>query len=293
MTTMTMPDYTLGCQLPVQDWVHLNRVGAFSDPELRRYVSPFPPPALMQNTTGLTSESDFASHGADFWIALSAAADKPLSQFSSILDFGGCCGRLARMFKGHPGRIAGCDIDRRHIDWCSSTLDFMQTKLSSVQPPIPFADNEFEAVISISIFTHLNEANQDQFLQELARVSQPGGRLFLTAHGQRALDRALTEPPIRAMLDMRDDLFQAAQAQFKTGHHAFILQHGHLTTVGQPVSTMPPSNKAISDPFEYGITFIPETYLRNHWSRWFEVLDYRVGAPHDFQDVVVLAPRKP
>lgn len=135
-----------------------NRV--FNDPTLRKYVSSFPPKKLMQNTTGLTSEADFASHGADFWVALSKASPKPLSEFASILDFGCGCGRLARMFKGHPGYIVGCNINRPHIEWCTSALTHMDTKLSSVRPPIPFRDNEFEAVISISIFTYLNESSQ-------------------------------------------------------------------------------------------------------------------------------------
>ena len=212
-----MSDYSLGCKLPVAEWVHLNRTAIFANPALRNYVSPFPPKVLMQNTSGLTSESDFASHGTHFWTAFSQASPKPLSEFASILDFGCGCGRLARMFKGHPGRIAGCDIDQRHVEWCSAALEYMETKLSSVCPPIPFADNDFEAVISISVFTHLNESSSEQFLQELARVCCPDGILFLTVHGRRALDRAISEPPIRAMLDVREDLFQAARQKFSKG----------------------------------------------------------------------------
>src|SRR4249919_1918518 len=118
-----MSDYALGCRMPAAEWAALNRTGVFRDQQLQRYVGPYPPQELMQNTTGLTKASDFASHGADFWLALSEAAPKPLSEYSSVLDFGCGCGRLGRMFKGHPGRIAGCDIDRRHVEWCSSALD--------------------------------------------------------------------------------------------------------------------------------------------------------------------------
>lgn len=287
-----MVDYSLGCNLPVAEWVHLNRIAVFNDPALRQFVSPFPPQALMQNTTGLTSESDFASHGADFWLAFSQASPKPISEYASILDFGCGCGRFSRMFKGHKGHIAGCDIDSRHVEWSSSALPYMTAKLSYVQPPIPFEDNEFEAVISISIFTHLNESSQDQFLQELARVCRPDGLLFLTVHGSRALERAISEPQIRGMLDMRDDLFQEARERFAKNQYAFILQQGHLTTTGKPTLKGLLTEKVISDPFEYGITFIPENYLRIHWGQWFEIIDYRVGALHDFQDIVVLKPKK-
>ena len=135
------------------------------------------------------------------------------------------------MFKGHSGRIAGCDIDARHVDWINNNLDYMEAKLSKVTPPIPFEDTEFEAIISISIFTHLTEKSQDQFLSELQRVCQPEGRLFLTVHGKRALERALKEPTILAMLNMDEQRFERAQQNFAENRHAFVLQFGHLTTV--------------------------------------------------------------
>jgi SAM-dependent methyltransferase len=283
-------DYNLGCRLPVDDWVYLNRTAAFNKPDLRKYVGPFPPTELMENTTGSTKESDFASTGADIWIALSQASPKPLSEFESILDFGCGCGRLARMFKGYTGHFAGCDIDHRHIDWCTSNMAYMEAKLSSVQQPIPFADDEFEAVISISIFSHLNESSQDQFLQELRRVCKPEGILFLTIHGRRALERANSEPQIKTMLCVDENLFQRARTEFYKGQHAFILQHGHLTTVTENNEVR--TDKVISERFEYGITFIPEIYLRSHWIKWFDIIDYRVGGINDWQDIVVLKPKK-
>ena len=286
---MTAIDYSLGCRMPLAAWIQLNRIDVFSDPRLLPHVAPFPPRELMQNVSGLVTQGDFASHGCDFFIALSEASPKPLSEYRSILDFGCGVGRLARMFKGHPGTIAGCDIDHRHVEWVDATLDFVDAKLSDVTPPIPYADDQFEALISISIFTHLNEASQDQFLAELARVTAPDGLLFLTVHGARALQRASDEPVIRAMIDVPDAPFERAKADFAAGGHAFILQNGHLTTT---LPSMPGQQKVVSDPFEYGITFIPEAYLRAHWGRWFEVVDYRSGAFHDFQDLAVLRPRR-
>ncbi|TAM60800.1 class I SAM-dependent methyltransferase [Rhodanobacter denitrificans] len=284
-----MIDYSLGCRMPADDWANLNRIGVFDDPALSCYVGPFPPLDLMYNTTGVDRQSDFAAHGADFWIALSRASPKALCDFSSVLDFGCGCGRLARMFKGHPGYVAGCDIDHRHVDWCAEAIDHFDAKLSRVKPPIPFGTNEFEAVISISIFSHLNEAGQDEFLQELARVCKPEGLLFLTVHGKRAMTRALTEPKIRNLLDMPDELFEQAREKFERDELAFVLQQGHLTTVVDGVAI---KGKVISDPFEYGITFMSESYVRAHWSQWFEIVEIRPGGIHDFQDIVVLRPRK-
>lgn len=234
-------DYAMGCRLPVDDWVWLNRIGAFQYSSLRRYVSPFPPPELMQNVSGLINEKDFASHGADFYIALSQASSIPLSQYESVLDFGCGCGRLARLFKGHPGEVHGCDIDYRHIEWVRQNLTFMNAEL--------------------------------------------------TVHGEQALTRAISEPSIREMLWMEEDHFQRARREFAHGKHAFILQRGHLTTIDSEKSASQ-NNAIIEEPFEYGITFIPESYIKDHWGRWFDVVDYRHGALHSFQDIVVLRPKK-
>lgn len=292
-------DYSLGCRLPVEDWAWLNRTGIFSNPSLRQYVSPFPPVELIENVSGLQNEKDFASHGADLFVALSEATPVSMNEYHSILDFGCGCGRLARMFKGHPHRVSGCDIDNRHVEWVNKNLNHMKATRTSVNPPLPYNDNEFDAVISISIFTHLTEKKQDEFLSELHRICRPGGSLFLTVHGEQALKRAIKEKSIRDMIWVEETPFQKAMKEFAQNKHAFILQNGHLTTVQKNSSLRSrlrnlfvAKKQFITEPYEYGITFIPELYMRNHWSTWFEIVDYRHGAIHNFQDIVVLTPRK-
>lgn len=295
-------NYEEGCRMGTEDWMTLNRTGIFENASLRRYVSPFPPAKLMRITSGLQSERDFAAHGVDIYTALSLASPGPLTEYLHILDFGCGCGRLARMFKGHPHKISGCDIDRRHVEWVNANLDFMEAKLSSVIPPIPYEDNKMDAVISISIFTHLTEKSQDDFLAELFRITRPGGVLFLTVHGAQALKRACCEQPIRDMLDMDEERFKKAQEAFAQNKHGFVLQFGHLTTTPQKMSYSSGAilrkirnsfrKKIINTPFEYGIAFHSETYIREHWSKWFDIIDYRHGGIHQFQDIVVLAPKK-
>ena len=283
-------DYSPGCQLPLTEWLWLNRIGAFQDPLLRKYVSPFPPRKLMQNVSGLKNPKDFASHGADLYLAISQASIRALTDYKNILDFGCGCGRLARMFKGHPHHMSACDVDRRHIAWLQTNLGFVSASCTSVHPPLPYDTGAFDCVISISVFSHLNEASQDEFLQELRRISALGAHLFLSFHGKRALERAIAEPSIRKMIAVDKAPFQAAQEKFAGDEHAFILQRGHLTTKNR--SWLKWFKVVIKEPFEYGISFIPEKYVRSRWTRWFNVIDYRSGAIHDFQDIAVLMPKK-
>jgi SAM-dependent methyltransferase len=294
--------------LPAETWTWLNRKGIFDDPELRRYVSPFPPVDIMESVSGLTREQDFASHGADFFLSLSAASPKPLTEYHHLLDFGCGCGRLARLFKGHPHKVSGCDIDRRQVKWVQENLSHVEARLSSVQPPLPYDDDTFDGVISISIFSHLNEASQDQFLSELHRVTQAGGYLFLTVHGKIALERSVLEREVKEMISVDETLLKKAYDSFFRGEYAFILQHGHLTNlkrVNRPtmvekiqrwmrkgVAAPQAPSELISEYYEYGITYIPEEYLRRHWSRWFSIVDYIPGGIYGWQDIAVLTPSK-
>jgi SAM-dependent methyltransferase len=170
----------------------------------------------------------------------------------------------------------------------------MKAELTSVRPPLPYGADAFDAIISISVFTHLNEKSQLEFLAELHRICRPGGRLFLTVHGARALERAVQEQAIRDMINVDEVLFQKARKTFACGEHAFILQSGHLTNTQRRPSLreLVFGRKLVKEPFEYGITFIPEPYVRKRWIDWFEITDHLPGAIHSFQDIVVLTPRK-
>ncbi len=267
-----MTDYSTGCRLPPGEWAEFNRSVIFEQPAMQSLAAPFPPRALMQNVSGLEVERDFAAHGAHFWEVFAGILPRPLDTYSPILDFGCGCGRLARLFKGHPGQVFGCDIDARHVAWVQGHLPFITAVRTQPNQPLPYADNTFELIIAISVFTHLNEMSQDLMLAELRRIARPGGRLLLTTHGERALQRARDEERIYRMIDVDARKFAIAQEAFADDRHAFVPQRGHLT----------------SATFEYGITFLSSGYVHAHWGRHFRVHDIASGGIHDFQDVVVL-----
>ena len=257
-------------------WLELNTRAAFDDPNLRREIAPFPPAHLMQVVSGLTSEAEFAVRGARIYRAMQNASPVPLTEFQSVLDFGCGCGGLSRLFKGHPGQVTGCDIDHRLIEWIDSNLDFMRAVRTNPNESLPFDDDEFDAVISNSVFTHLSEPSQEFYLKELKRVSRPGAFLFLTVHGARALERAQTEEQIFNMIAIAPEELLEAASTMSQGLHSFVLQRsGHLTT----------------ETYDYGITFIPESYIQSVWSRYFDIVRIVDGAIDDWQDIVVCRKR--
>lgn len=266
----------IGMRMPMEDWLDLNGRLVFERPELLKNVSAFPPPHLMHNVSGLTSDADFAAHGVTIYRGIQDASPKLLADYRSILDFGCGCGRLGRMFKGHPGKITGCDVDGRHVDWINSHLPHMVAVRTNPDAPLPFENDSFDGIISISVFTHLDESTQKFYLTELQRVTSRGAYLFLTTHAERALTRALNEEHIFEMLGITSAELKRAAFSVNEGRHSFILQpNGHLTT----------------DSYQYGITFIPEGYVRSVWTEYFDVEAIAVGAIYDFQDIVVCRKR--
>jgi len=262
--------------MPTEDWLDLNERLCFERADLLRCVSPFPPPHLMQIVSGLTSEADFAAHGVTIYRAIQGASPKPLADYRSILDFGCGCGRLGRLFKGHVGKITGCDIDGRLVDWINGHLSHMKAVRTEPAAPLPFKNDSFDGVISVSVFSHLDESTQRLYLAELERVSTIGAYLFLTTHGERALSRAISEEHIFKMLEIPKAGLDRAYAGMSEGRHNFILQPtAHLT----------------SNRYNYGVAFIPESYVRRVWTEYFDVVGIVSGAIHDFQDVIVCRKR--
>ncbi|MDX2145686.1 MAG: class I SAM-dependent methyltransferase [Rhodospirillaceae bacterium] len=261
-----------GIHSPIDDWLAFNRVDAFTARKNLAFVAPLPPRTLMQNTTGLTDGQAFAGHGCDILAALWQACPTPLNEFANLLDFGVGVGRLARMFKGFRGRYIGVDVDARHVQWVSSALDHVTAIATRPRHALPLVDGQFDLIISVSVFTHMNEADQFFYLSELKRVAKPGATLLLTVHGAHALRLGETQPHVFEMLTIPRQGLVDARAAFGGAGFQFILQHGHLT----------------SRNYDYGITFISENYVRREWAKFFDVVGVRPGAIHGFQDIVVL-----
>lgn len=255
------------------EWLEFNRTGAFLNPQNLDLVAPFPPAARMQITTGLTDPKDFASHGYDVLKALSDACPVAITSFTDVLDFGVGAGRLARMFKGFKGRYSGVDVDRKNIAWIKSALPYVEAHHTRPKKPWPFEAQRFDLIISVSVFSHMNEKDHLLYLREIRRVAKPGATIMLTTHGERALYRSETDSNVLKMMQISPRSVRQARATFQSGGFHFVRQwRGHLNSLF----------------YAYGITFISEAYIRREWARDFDVVAVHPAAIHDFQDIVVL-----
>jgi SAM-dependent methyltransferase len=153
---------------------------------------PVPPPHLIVRVAGTPDLAWFLESGRLAATSIRGAlerAGKPFEQVSSILDFGCGCGRVVRNWASLDASVAGSDLSGGAIDWCRENLPFARFETNGLSPPLAFDDASFELAYALSVFTHLPEAIQHEWMDELHRVVQPGGFVLLTVHGDRYLER--------------------------------------------------------------------------------------------------------
>ena len=80
----------------------------------------------------------------------------------------------------------GTDVDAEAISWCRTNLGFAEFGVNDPLPPLQYPSGAFDLAYAISVFTHLDEDFQFRWLDELRRVTRPGGIVLLTPHGRRA-----------------------------------------------------------------------------------------------------------
>lgn len=127
--------------------------------------------------------------------AVVAVSGRHMHDFDRVLDWGVGCGRVARHFPNdRAGALTGCDIDQDNVEWCSSHLagTFVHCRMA---PPLPFGNDSFDLIYGVSVFTHLREAMQLRWLEELYRVMARSALLLTTIHGQTAIDFSRHAPP--------------------------------------------------------------------------------------------------
>ncbi len=157
---------------------------------------PVPPARLLMLTTASPSVEWFIQsgrEGADSIRELLDRHDIPIARIGTMLDFGCGCGRVLRHWADLPAEVHGCDYNAALVNWCQRRLAFARFETNGLEPPLPYTTASFDLVYALSVFTHLPEPLQGQWVAELARVLRPGGHLIISTHGEAYLD-TLSEP---------------------------------------------------------------------------------------------------
>ena len=109
-----------------------------------------------------------------------------LADFDRILDFGCGVGRLLQalnLSRRDGQTLSGCDVNEACATWCRENLDFASIARTAIEPPLPYAEDSFDLIVAISVFTHLSRRLQIAWARELMRVLRPGGVMLVTTWG--------------------------------------------------------------------------------------------------------------
>ena len=185
------------------------------------------------------------------------------------MDMGCASGRVLRHFAAQSPdvRVFGCDINRRHVDWCAA---YMPANVSVFQntslPHLPMPDATLDLITAFSVFTHV-ESFDTSWMMELRRILRPGGIAWITIHGDRTWREINDTWPLYIPLTTHPEYSQYEEEK--------ELPEDRLVF------------RWVSETSYSANVFYRYEYIRRVWGRFFEVVDLFPASP-SYQDVVVL-----
>jgi SAM-dependent methyltransferase len=227
---------------------------------------------------------EFVEGGRDAAHVLADAArstGQPFEAVRSVLDFGCGAGRVLPHIAAlaRQADCAGCDVDADAIRWAFRHRPELQWSLSGFLPPLPFPAASFDVVYSISVFSHLDESLQGRWLGELVRALPTGGLALLSVHGRFAFEQ-FRSGRAKTGWCRREAFARAPLAESEFVFEPYVRSRWN-------VAELPGVGRG------YGLAFHGARYVRDHWSREFEVLEVRERAISGWQDLVVCVKRSP
>ncbi len=124
-----------------------------------------------------------------------------LKAYHRVLDVGSGIGRIAIPLTSvldDRGSYEGFDIVKTGVDYCNKHINSrfpnfkfqhidlkndlynLSTDTEASQFVFPYDDNTFDLVVLTSVFTHMQENDVINYLNQINRVLKPGGRCFVT-----------------------------------------------------------------------------------------------------------------
>lgn len=243
----------------------MNSAEVLAEPEA------LPPPALRRRVS-IGTESTFQRSGLIHVEAYESCLAQNGVRFESaedLLDWGAGCGRMTKHLidRAPQTRIAAADTDPEAIAWVGDHLDVAAHSALPLTPPSSLATDSFDVIVGHSVFSHLNVESQDLWLEELTRISRPGGHIAVSFNGPTCLAWHLEHPLVEVPDSISETVERDGIAVWSDDGWENEFYDGYHTT------------------------FHSHQYIREHWSRWADVLAIYDAAALPTQDIVVLRSR--
>lgn len=141
-----------------------------------------------------------------------------------VLDLGCGCGKLARFFYLITGlRYVGIDLFKPAVLWCQrafapagdrfrfehfngiSEVYNAGGDIRACDYVFPLDDDSIDMTVCASLFTHLFEPDAKNYLNEIRRVTKPGGAAIISIHVKPALGKSFSGDEAR--IDIAEPYF--------------------------------------------------------------------------------------
>ena len=231
-----------------------------------------PPPEVHAMERSAESAGG-STYYADMIVAAALESGFEFVAGKAGLDFGCSSGRVVRVLAAAYPELGwhGCDPLGVAIDWARDHLSHVRFERSPERPPLSYADNSFDLVVAVSIWSHFAEGAALEWLEEMRRILRPGGRLVLTSHGLQSIAHA-------SALGTRHPatLSEIEQALYRDGFW-FLDEFGAAGDHG------------LRNP-GWGTAFLSPEWLLARTSGSWRVCAFHPGQVQDNQDLYVLEP---
>lgn len=231
----------------------------------KKSILPLPPASLRYRVHGSKDVDSFLRTGRKCAEDVESALKRigrQLDSFQKILDFGCGCGRTLRWFADYFQQcdFYGADFDKEAISWCRKNIHFAKFAVNKPLPPLKYPSGMFDLIYALSVFTHLDEDYQFNWLSEVKRITKPKGILLITFQGEYCWK----------------NLYKEDIGRVKKRGFIFI----------------PAPQWAGLFPSWYQAAYHTKRYVLDNYSKYFRVLDYIPKGLNNHQDVVILENRR-
>jgi SAM-dependent methyltransferase len=262
-------------------WLWCFTEGYRSDVRLRELLPRFPPPEVQCRFAGAAGDETMRDAFGFYTLVKSLIQQHGRRPLTTVLDFGCGWSRITRLFARDvkPQQLWGIDCLPAAIDICKETNASARFELIAPFPPTSLPDDSFDLVYAFSVFSHLSEPAHLAWLAEFRRVLKPDGLLIVTTRPREFIltcaeaRQAEGEQPSWAagtVLSFKDT--EAALARYDRGEFLFN----------------PTGGGDVLDASFFGETCIPQQYVVEHWSRYFEFVGYLDDRRLCLQNVIVV-----
>jgi SAM-dependent methyltransferase len=250
---------TLGFdQVSDETWLEMLIAAAEARLPPGQQLPPFPAPEWQAMFVG-SSNSVAMREAFTFYKLLKRLMERngtPIGRETQVLDFGCGWGRYIRLLMKDvgAGALHGADVDFDMIGFCR--ISGLPAKFAVMKPfgPTEYADGAFDLIFAYSVFSHLCEEAHGLWMQEFARILQPGGLLVFTTQARRFLEWTVQ---LRARPESELSIWE------QTLRSAFPDLNAALTDYDAGRFVFAPTGGGAHRPSSfYGEAAIPEGYLR-------------------------------